>query len=97
MLDNNNSLVKSFRMARDRFSNESIDELKLWLINTRDRDSRHYNMPTASEVAGFIVGDLNYDCFKRDAIVEHNKRGLKKNFRFASQIYGHAISFAISI
>nr|KAJ0220248.1 hypothetical protein LSAT_V11C200059400 [Lactuca sativa] len=44
MLDSNNFLVRSYRMLR--------------IIGIKERDGRTYNLPTASEVAALIVGDI---------------------------------------
>ncbi|KAH0644169.1 hypothetical protein KY284_032053 [Solanum tuberosum] len=41
-------------------------------------DGRQYNIPTTSEVAGLIVGDLTEENFQRDIIVEHRKNGLQR-------------------
>lgn len=40
MLDEHNVLVKSFRMARDRFENQHIKDVRLRLINKRSKDGR---------------------------------------------------------
>ncbi|XP_076927824.1 uncharacterized protein LOC143591528 [Bidens hawaiensis] len=58
MLDSHNQLVKCYRMARDCFSENLAVDLKLRLIGRRQNDARTYNLPTASEVAALIVGDI---------------------------------------
>ncbi|XP_060192363.1 uncharacterized protein LOC132621904 [Lycium barbarum] len=78
MLDNHNILVKSFRMARDRYREHPESVFRLRLISNRTRDGRQYNMPTTSEVAGLIVGDVTEENFQRDIIVEHRKNGLQR-------------------
>lgn len=70
MLDEQNVLAKSFRMARDRFNSETIVNMKLRLIRNRISDGRRYNLPTASEVAALIPGDIGPDNFERDIILE---------------------------
>ncbi|XP_076949283.1 uncharacterized protein LOC143621878 [Bidens hawaiensis] len=59
MLDSHNELVKSYRMARDCFKNNPHADLKIRLIAKRQQDGRTYNLPTASEVAALIVGDID--------------------------------------
>ncbi|CAH1420772.1 unnamed protein product [Lactuca virosa] len=44
--------------------------MKLRLIGRRDRDARTYNLPTVSEVAALIVGDICDSVEKRDIVVE---------------------------
>ncbi|XP_055960816.1 uncharacterized protein LOC126682230 isoform X2 [Mercurialis annua] len=78
MLDDNNVLVKSFRMARDIHSNDQITHVKLRLIRKRCRDGRLYNMPTASEVAALLIGDFSEENVERDIIVDHLKDGLQR-------------------
>lgn len=70
MFDSINSLVKSYRMARDCFHENPNVELKLRLNGIRKSDGRSYNLPTVSEVAALIVGDLDDDTDKRDIIVQ---------------------------
>lgn len=48
------------------------------ILSERSQDGRQYNRPTASEVAGLIVGDLTNANFKRDVIVENRKNGLQR-------------------
>ncbi|CAH1452777.1 unnamed protein product [Lactuca virosa] len=69
MLDSTNELVKWYRMARDCFSENPHMDLKLRLIGRRQKDGRTYNLPTASEVAALIVGDIGDSIDNRDIIV----------------------------
>ncbi|XP_062075099.1 uncharacterized protein LOC133779118 [Humulus lupulus] len=73
-----NNLVKSFRMARDRFKAQPESTFRLRLLSSRTTDGRQYNMPTSSEVAGLIVGDFSEANFERDVIVEHRTKGIKR-------------------
>nr|KAJ0195533.1 hypothetical protein LSAT_V11C700361030 [Lactuca sativa] len=59
MLDSNNVLVQSYRMVRDCFHQNPHVDIKLRLIGRRDQDGRIYNLPSASEVAALIVGDIS--------------------------------------
>ena len=44
--------------------------MRLCLINCRTNHSSQYNLPTASEVAGLIIGDFDPNNGYRDIIVE---------------------------
>ena len=72
MLDNCNELVKAFRMARDRFTEFEMRNVKIRLIGTRNPNGRQYNLATSFEVAVFIVRDFNVESSNRDIIVENN-------------------------
>ncbi|XP_031127813.1 uncharacterized protein LOC116029909 [Ipomoea triloba] len=48
------------------------------LIGRRQSDARTYNLPTASEVAALIVGDLDPTLGQRDIIVETKAGSLKR-------------------
>ena len=78
MLEEHNILVKTFRMARDRYKEHPECEFYLRLLSNRNTDGRQYNLPTTSEVAGLIVGDLTEENFQRDIIVEHRKNGIQR-------------------
>ncbi|KAH9698190.1 ATP-dependent DNA helicase [Citrus sinensis] len=78
MLDQHNNLVKSFKMARDRYETQPESTFRLRLLNSRTRDGRRYNIPTVSEVAGLIVGDFSEANFQRDVIIEHRTKGLRR-------------------
>ncbi|KAK9725314.1 hypothetical protein RND81_05G136000 [Saponaria officinalis] len=78
MLDENNELVKVFRMARDRFKEDDMIPIRVKLLGNRSKDSREYNLPTASEIAALIVGDLEDTVGYRDIIVEHKGNGTQQ-------------------
>ncbi|XP_059285058.1 uncharacterized protein LOC132038402 [Lycium ferocissimum] len=78
MLDEHNILVKSFRMARDRYKDQPESVFRLRLLSDRTKDGRRYNILTASEVAGLIIGDLTDENFQRDVVVEHRQNGLQR-------------------
>nr|KAJ0187298.1 hypothetical protein LSAT_V11C900487600 [Lactuca sativa] len=69
MLDSTNELVKFYRMARDFFNASPNIDLKLHLIRRRQQDGRTFSLPTASEVAALIVGDIGNSIDNRDIIV----------------------------
>ncbi|KAL4566048.1 hypothetical protein LXL04_030158 [Taraxacum kok-saghyz] len=78
MLDANNELVKSYRMVRDSFHADPQINLKLRIVGTRTKDGRTYNLPTASEVAVLIVGDIDEAFDNRDIVVETKTGALKR-------------------
>ncbi|XP_035841352.1 uncharacterized protein LOC118488221 [Helianthus annuus] len=78
MLDSNNQLVKTYRRARDRFFDNPHVDLKLRLKAKRTKDGRTYNLPTSSEVAALIVGDIEDALDNRDVIVDSKKDGLQR-------------------
>ncbi|XP_056692064.1 uncharacterized protein [Spinacia oleracea] len=63
MLDAYNPLAQAFRVARDRFESNNEET---------------YNLPTASEVAALIVGDIGSSTGERDIIVETQMGQLKR-------------------
>ncbi|XP_019200247.1 PREDICTED: uncharacterized protein LOC109193874 [Ipomoea nil] len=69
-LDENNVLVKSFRMAMSELDINPCAEVKIKLLGKRNRDARTYNLPQVSEVAALIVGDLDTSIGERDIIVQ---------------------------
>ncbi|KAM0067482.1 hypothetical protein Hdeb2414_s0002g00061811 [Helianthus debilis subsp. tardiflorus] len=77
-LDRNNELVKSYRMARNHFNDNPNENFKLRLIYKRDLDGRTYNLPSTSEVAALIVGDLERIIDHRDIVVESHTDGLQR-------------------
>ncbi|XP_042757698.2 uncharacterized protein LOC111896347 [Lactuca sativa] len=78
MLDSNNALVKSYRMVRNSLHDNPVANLKLRLIGKEEQDGRTYNLPTSSEVAALIVGDICDSIEKRDIIVETSSGLLKR-------------------
>ncbi|KAI9177863.1 hypothetical protein LWI28_020020 [Acer negundo] len=77
MFDECNGLAKVFKMARDHFKASEFILIRLRLMRSRSNDSNVYNLPTRSEVATLIVGDLD-DNVMRDIIVEHKSDGLQR-------------------
>lgn len=59
-------------MVRDRYVSQEnqLDNVKLRLIGRRTSDGRTYNLPTASEIAVLIVGDIEEALDERDIVVE---------------------------
>lgn len=77
-LDEHNVLVRSFRCAKGHIDSNSGVDFKLRLIGKQNGDARTYNLPTVSEVAALIVGDIDPTMGSRDILVETNSGGLKR-------------------
>lgn len=77
-MDENNILVKSFRMAREKLQENGTSEIKLRLIGKRGQDARRYNISSVSEVATFVVGDFDESMSNRDIIVETQSGTLQR-------------------
>ncbi|KAL6569662.1 hypothetical protein OROMI_014176 [Orobanche minor] len=77
MMDEHNPYAKVYRMARDRLSLNNSVEIRLQLIGRRQKDGRTYNLPTASEVAAVIEGDIENAPDKRDIVLEKQSGFLK--------------------
>ena len=78
MLDEHNVLAKSFRYARDKYKEGDCLEIKLKLIRKRNTDGRRYNLPSVSEVAVLIIGDIDDSMVDRDIIIETQSRLLQR-------------------
>ena len=74
-------------MARDRLANSDVDNVRLRLIATREKDGRTYNVPTVSEVAALIVGDFNPNS-RRDIILETENGQLQRIHELHSSYLG---------
>ncbi|XP_022031084.1 uncharacterized protein LOC110932031 [Helianthus annuus] len=70
LLDSQNMLVKTYRMVRDHFHQSPEANLSLRLIYRRENDGRTYNLPTTSEVAALVVGDIDKAIDHHDIVVE---------------------------
>jgi hypothetical protein len=70
MLDENDILAKTFRMARDRFKQEDYQDFTLKLIGKQNKSGTH-GLPSASEVAALVVKDPNDENEWCDIIVEY--------------------------
>ncbi|KAK9714185.1 hypothetical protein RND81_06G077800 [Saponaria officinalis] len=65
-----NPLAKIFRMARDRLLVDFDAEVSIKLNSRRYTNGRTYNIPTTSEVAALIEGDIGLNMEKRYIIVQ---------------------------
>ncbi|XP_019157990.1 PREDICTED: uncharacterized protein LOC109154712 [Ipomoea nil] len=73
-------------MAKAEIDSNPGIEIKMRLIGKRTKDARTYNLPTTSEVAALIVGDLDPNMGQRDILVE-SKSGLLKRISELSPSY----------
>jgi hypothetical protein len=76
MLDRHNSLVQTFRYARERLSQHGDQKITLRLLGCNAKDDVQYNLPTSGEIAAIIVGDFCAKEYKFDLLVYDNDRGL---------------------
>ncbi|KAH1110930.1 hypothetical protein GYH30_009646 [Glycine max] len=74
-------------MARDKLADTQVDNVKLRLIATCEKDGRTYNLPNVSEVAALIVGDFDPDS-RRDIIVETQNGELQRIHELHSSYLG---------
>lgn len=58
-LDQHNVLVHSFRYIRDRYVSSELQDFRMRIRSDRDHLSPQYSAPIASEIVGFVVGDLS--------------------------------------
>ena len=70
MLDEQNELVKKFRMARDRWESNDIVDLKVELKVYRAESGRVNHISPSDEVAGIMVGSTSNTTPDRDIIIE---------------------------
>ncbi|KAI9128693.1 hypothetical protein K1719_000176 [Acacia pycnantha] len=70
MLDQFNPFVKQYCMAGSMISRLHPHGYKLRLISNRQHDGRTHNLPSTSEVAALIMGDIDINLQQRDIIVE---------------------------
>ncbi|XP_019190490.1 PREDICTED: uncharacterized protein LOC109184951 [Ipomoea nil] len=78
VLDEHNVLVKSFRMAKSFLESNPQRQIRMRLIGKRTKDARTYALPTTSEVAALIVGDIDPYMGQRDIVVECRSGALKR-------------------
>ncbi|CAN6882201.1 unnamed protein product [Brassica oleracea] len=79
MLNESNPYAKILRTAKERFG-DSLESMnvKMRLISGRYTDPNTYNMPTCSEVAALLVGDIDEEFEERDIVVETKSRDLAR-------------------
>ncbi|GJW19265.1 hypothetical protein Tco_0026701 [Tanacetum coccineum] len=77
VLDTSSDLVKTFRRARDRYNEDNKQNIRIMVVAKRGKDGRTYNLPTANEVAGLIVGDFDTCVEQKDIMIEKHHEGLE--------------------
>ncbi|GKA83817.1 DNA helicase PIF1, ATP-dependent [Tanacetum coccineum] len=77
MLDQNSSIAKAFRMARDWCHSHNSVNVELHLLADRTK-ARQYNAPTVAEVAALITNNFGDGVPLRDIIVNQKDTGLKR-------------------
>uniref|UniRef100_A0A0D3AA09 Helitron helicase-like domain-containing protein n=1 Tax=Brassica oleracea var. oleracea TaxID=109376 RepID=A0A0D3AA09_BRAOL len=77
MLDENNHLAKTFRHARDRLLFGDAVEFSITLVNQKHR-GRQYDLPTAGEIGGLIIGDFNSEAAGKDIVLEYKSSKLQR-------------------
>ncbi|KAL6534880.1 hypothetical protein OROGR_013555 [Orobanche gracilis] len=80
MLDENNELAKGFRMARDRFQEYGLEELKLIFISSKSASGRPNHIGPSNEVGALLVGasDDHTCAAERDIVVQSKEGGLRR-------------------
>ncbi|PWA52159.1 hypothetical protein CTI12_AA457270 [Artemisia annua] len=78
VLDESSDLVKTFRRARDRYKENNEQNIRIKLVAKRGKNGCQYNLPTANEVAGLVVGDLDCCAEDRDIVIEKFGDGLQR-------------------
>lgn len=78
MLEEYNPLVQKFRMARDRFKNENIVDLKIVMKVSRATSGHENHVMPSNEVVALIIGQDDPKCEDRDIIVSSKMEGLKR-------------------
>lgn len=70
MLDESNELVSKFRMARDRFENNVLVDLKVELKVCRSQSGRENHINASDEVAGIMIDSNDNTSGCRDIIIQ---------------------------
>ena len=78
MLDSTNELVPFFRMARDRFKEDAVQDLKIVMKISRADSGRENFIGPSNEVGAIMVGDLEDTCGDRDIVIHSIKDGLQR-------------------
>ncbi|XP_013713624.2 uncharacterized protein LOC106417353 [Brassica napus] len=76
MIDANNCLAKFFRRARDYYESNG-KEFTIRLLPDKGK-GKEYDLPSTSEVAGLIVGDMSSTIGERDIVVQFQSDTLQQ-------------------
>ena len=77
MINENNCLPKIFRRARDHYESVGL-EFVIRLLPDKGK-GKEYDLPSTSEVAGLIVGDMSSTIGVRDIVVQFQSDTLQQN------------------
>jgi hypothetical protein len=77
-LDENNEYAQRYRTAAARLLDTNAPVLGMDIVSQREGDSRVYNKPTVSEVAGILPGDGLNAPEEREVIVQHQGGQLQR-------------------
>lgn len=78
MFDETNELCQRFRMARDRFENNDLVDLKVELKICRAQSGRENHISASDDVAGIMVGGSDTTTPNRDIVVQTKMDRLKR-------------------
>nr|VDD60368.1 unnamed protein product [Brassica oleracea] len=76
MIDENNCLARIFRRARDHYESFGT-EFAIRLLSDKGK-GKEYDLPSTSEVAGLIVGDISSTIGIRDIVVQFQSDTLQQ-------------------
>lgn len=76
MLDEVNPLVQEFRVVRDRLAEHGDERVGIRIVGATKDDLVQFDLPTARELAGLVVGDFTLENYARDIIVDSQHKGL---------------------
>ncbi|KAM5549294.1 hypothetical protein ABKV19_000622 [Rosa sericea] len=78
MFDETNELVKTYRMARDKYEHHALPSFNMTMLSRQPTDSKQYEEPTSEEIGGLIVGDIGEFNSNKDIIIESNDGRLRR-------------------
>ncbi|KAF8100708.1 hypothetical protein N665_0218s0046 [Sinapis alba] len=77
MTDENNFLAKVFRRVRDYYETNSSKEFNIRLVQDKGK-GKEYDLPSTSEVACLIVGDMSSTIGEHDIVAQFQLETLQK-------------------
>ncbi|KAJ1686117.1 hypothetical protein LUZ63_017507 [Rhynchospora breviuscula] len=78
MFAEHNALVKEYRTIKERLDVANAPQLQIRIHSDYNRTNPQYCPPSASEVVGFVVGDISSSQSSRDIIVEYRSKKLQR-------------------
>ena len=86
LIVDNHRWVGFFKHAHEVFQSSTADKVVLRLTVNHNQDRRRYNLPTSSEIAAVIPGDVSQASASRD-IVLHRRDGSLRRVNEGSPMY----------